>query len=254
MIALSMFQGEESRAKLGLIFMLHQVIAIWVTLRSAPILLAAGLNFLRLFGRPSSRAEYYWILNGNPYFPVQIGLGLILGWLLGRYLRHRSMIWVWVLPCAVLCYALVAIPTLNPTAVPPSMQAGVGQSRIAHYFGWGCQAANYCFDQEVITSPFYATAAYSLAAVAAEELTVNAAPATIPQVSLVMAVGVVFFLGAIYDLVGSIRLVGWRWMFIPVSAVPAAMGGYLLLLAFSIRIGRTGQPSALDKGKSTLGV
>ena len=60
----------------------------------------------------------------------------------------------------------------------------------------------------MITSPFYATAAYWPAALAAEELTVNAIPATIAQVSLVVAVGIVFLFGAIYDLMGSIRLVG----------------------------------------------
>jgi hypothetical protein len=145
------------------------------------------------------------------------------------------MLWVWVLPFAVLCYAVVEIPTLNPTVTPLDFQAGMGQSRLTHYFGWGCQPVNHCFDQELLTSPFYAAAAYSVAAFAAEELTENTIAATTSQVSLVLAVGLVFLMGAIYDFIISVRLGGWDWRFVPIAAVPAAMGAYLVLLAFSIR-------------------
>jgi hypothetical protein len=235
MTALRIFHREESKAKLGLIFVLHQVIAIWVTLRSSPVLLASALNFLGLLGQHYTRTRYYWLLIGNPYFPVQIGLGLMLGWVLGRHLRHRSMLWVWVLPFGVLCYAVIAIPTLNPTITPFELQAGVGQSRLTHYFGWGCQPVNHCVDQELLTSPFYAAAAYSVAAFAAEELTENTIPATMPQVALVLAVGLVFLVGAIYDLINAVRSNGWQWAFIPFGAVPMAMGAYLILLAVHIK-------------------
>jgi hypothetical protein len=43
-------------------------------------------------------------------------------------------------------------------------------------------------------------------------------------------------------------------MFIPVSAVPAAMGAYLILLAFAIRIGRAGVLSTPNERKSATGV
>ena len=215
-------------------FVMYQVIGIWVTLKVAPSLTASTLNFLRLFGRPYTRAEYYWVLAGTPYFPVEVGVGLVLGWILGRHLRDKSMRWVWVLPFVVLCYALATIPNLNPE--PPTLQAGVGQSRWAHYFGWGCQSAvNNCIDQEVFTAPFYAGAAFSIAAFAAEELTEDVSLATIPQFSFVLAVGSIILLGAVYDFAISARM-AFQWMLLPVEAIPAAMGAYLILLAVRIRI------------------
>jgi hypothetical protein len=226
--------GEESKARLGAIFLMHQIIGIWVTIRSAPILTASAVNLLRLLGFHLTKADYYWVLNGTPYFPVQIGEGLLLGWILGRYLRHRSMLWVWVLPFIYLCYAIVAIPTLNPDVTPPAFQAGIGQSRLTHYLGWGCQPVNHCYDQEVVTSLAYAAGAYSLGAFAAEKLTEANVSATLAQFSLVLAVGTLFLAGAVYDLYKSAQIV-WTWRLVPVEATPAAMGAYLILLAFTIR-------------------
>ena len=216
-------------------FVMYQVIGIWVTLKVALILTASALNFLHLFGRQHVRADYYWILGGTPFFPVQVGVGLVLGWILGRHLRDKSMRWVWVLPFAVLCYAFVTIPSLNPEVTPLRLQAGVGQSRLAHYFGWGCQAVHNCFDQEVYTAPFYAGAAFSIAAFAAEELTEGASPATIPQFAFVLAVGIIILLSAVYDFSISARM-AFQWMLLPVEAIPAGMGAYLILLAVRIRI------------------
>jgi hypothetical protein len=228
------YPGEESKAELGVIFVMHQIIAIWVTIRSAPILTVSILKFLRLFGVHVTKTDYYWILVGTPYFPVQITVGLVLGWILGRHLRHRSMRWVWILPCAYLCYAVIAIPTFNPTVTPPDLQAGVGQSRLAHYFGWGCQPVNNCFDQELVTSLFYASAAYSIAAFAAEELTQATVPTTMVQFSLILTVGIVFFASAVCDLIAAVRI-RWDWRLVPIAAVPAAMGAYLILLAINTR-------------------
>lgn len=226
-------ESDDSKTKLGLIFVVHQVIAVWVTLRSAPILTASAFNLLRLFGGRNRypTSLYLWVLVGTPYFPVQIFLGAMLGWLLGRHLRQREMLWVWILPLAFLCYAFVTIPTLTPAITPPEFQAGIGQSRLAHYFGWGCQPVNHCTDQEAITSPFYATAAYSIAAFLAQSLTNGSRPKTLAQRSILIGSGVIFIVATIYDFARSLQF-GWKWMLLPVAAVPAAMGAYLILLAF----------------------
>ena len=72
----------RSKLELGLMFVMYQVIGIWVTLKVAPNLTASALNFLHLFGRQHVRADYYWILFGTPFFPVQVGVGLVFGWIL----------------------------------------------------------------------------------------------------------------------------------------------------------------------------
>jgi hypothetical protein len=124
---------ESSKAKLALIFVMHQIIGVWVVIRSAPIITASVTNFLSLFGLRITRTDYWRVLVGTPYFPVQVGEGLILGWILGRHPRHRSMLWVGVLPCIYLAYAIIAIPTFNPALTTPALRGGVGQSRLAHY-------------------------------------------------------------------------------------------------------------------------
>jgi hypothetical protein len=146
-----------SQTKFGLMFVAHQVIVLWVVILSAPILTASFLNFTRLFGWKHVRSAYSWILNGTPYFPAHIALGLLLGWLLARSLRDRSMLWVWTLPTFAMGYALAAVPTLAPRLVLSGFQAGVGQSRWFHYFGSGCHLGNYCLDQTSFTRPFLAS-------------------------------------------------------------------------------------------------
>jgi hypothetical protein len=114
-----------------------------------------------LFGRSISMRPLHWILTETPFFPAQITLGLYSGWWLGRRFQHRSMVWVWVIPGLILCYALVAGPNLSPQPTSVLMHSG---GTLSHYFGWGCQPKDRCLDQLVITMPFYAATAYSLGA------------------------------------------------------------------------------------------
>ena len=76
-----------------------------------------GFKFLFLFGHSYPRKTFYSLVSESPYFPVQIIFALTLGWLLGRVLRHRSMVWVWVLPLAILCYSVATSRVLVPTSV-----------------------------------------------------------------------------------------------------------------------------------------
>jgi hypothetical protein len=158
-----------STAKFGLIFIMHRVIALWVVIESASVLAASIFNVLQLFGSLHARTAYHWLFGGNLYFPAHAALALLLGWLLGRCLQDPSMIWVWTFPTLLLGYALAVIPTAIPQLVTPAFQAGVGQSRWVHYFGWGCHLGNYCLDQSSFTRPFYAGVAYSPGSLGGDE-------------------------------------------------------------------------------------
>lgn len=221
-----------SKTRFGLMFAVHQVVALWVVIVSTQVLTASACNVLGLFGWQNYRTVYTWILSGNPYFPAHVGLGLLLGWLLARSLRDPSMQWVWVLTSILLSYALVAIPTLTPGIIPFESQAGKGQSRLYHYFGWGCQFTNHCVDQSMFTRPFYATLAYSLGAFLALRTTKSSASKV--QFLMLLVTGVAFAAGAIYDSINSLRY-GWNWMILVVEATPIGMGVYLILLAFGNR-------------------
>ena len=163
-----------TRVKSLLVFALHQFIGAW------------GIAFLAAFGlfelfdlvatlspwKPSVRFVH-WILTENPLYPVQIVAGLYFGWLLGRRLQHRCMLWIWIFPLAILAYAFAATPLVSPYASvllrPDSVQA-----RVSFYFGWGCQPRERCIDQLLISMPFYTSVAYSLGALLARKASVKA--------------------------------------------------------------------------------
>jgi hypothetical protein len=225
--------GLAPKTRFGLMFVVHQVIVLWVVVVSAPILTASVLNFMHLFGWQHVRSANSWVLIGTPFFPAHIVLGLSLGWLLARSLHERSMLWVWLFPSFAMIYALVAIPTLTPRSVMSGYYAGVAQSRWSHYFGWGCQLGNYCLDQTSFTSPFYASLAYSLAALIALKTFAPSRRSAIVRYWMVLIVGVIFLVAAIYDTFQSVRLGGWYWQYLSIEGTVAAMGIYLMLLAIS---------------------
>src|SRR5713101_9201720 len=101
------------RAKSALIFVVHQIMGTW------GIAFLASFGLFSLFDAIPDSAGWkppmhfvHWILTENPFYPVQIVAGLYLGWLLGRRFNHRSMLWIWILPLAILIYAFAATPTL----------------------------------------------------------------------------------------------------------------------------------------------
>lgn len=152
---------SKLRAKRVLVFLIHQFVGTWGIAFFAYFLGSSIFELPSVFGRTYSMRSLHWILTETPYFPVQISLGLYFGWLLGRRFKHRSMLWVWVIPALILCYAVVAVPTLTPQATSVLVQTG---GPLSHYFGWGCQPKDRCLDQLLITMPFYVATAYSIGA------------------------------------------------------------------------------------------
>jgi hypothetical protein len=143
------------------VFLAHQIVSSYGIAVIAYYLGILVFKLLFPSGGPHSMRPLYWILTETPFFPVQIGLGLLYGWSLGRYLKHRSMVWVWVIPALILCYGLIAMPYLSFRPVSVFERSG---GRLSHFFGSGCQPMNGCMDQLLITMPFYASVAYSIGA------------------------------------------------------------------------------------------
>jgi hypothetical protein len=156
-------------------FVIHQFIGTYGVVWLSTFLASAVGNLLThlygLFGHSFSMRPLYWIMTETPYFPVQIAMGLCLGWVVYRRLRHRSMLWIWVIPFAILGYALFVLP-LSPETTSVFNQSGI-QSRLSHYFGWGCNARDRCLDQIIVTLPSYAAAAYSIGAAVARKTNSN---------------------------------------------------------------------------------
>ena len=152
-----------SRANDLILFVTHQFVATLGVLVAAPYVTNFFRNFLSIFGWAIEKREVSWILSETPYFPAQVLLALFFGWLLRSHFRHRSMLWVWVLPCAILCSVVIAFPTTGQLAL--AQYASLSSPfRLSHFFGSGCQPTNRCLDQLLFTMPFYSAAAYSLGA------------------------------------------------------------------------------------------
>jgi hypothetical protein len=160
---------SESLGKTILVFGMHQIIGAWGVGAAATLLFNLFLDSLGAYSSSRAAHHLYGMLTATPYFPFQIALGLYLGWVLARRLQHRSMQWIWVLPLAILCYSVIALPTVSPAFTSIMVQSGINQSRFSHYFGWGCRVEDRCFDQLFVTMPFYASAAYSVGSFLARE-------------------------------------------------------------------------------------
>ncbi len=104
-----------------------------------------------------------WALYGTPYFPIQVGLSLFVGWVLGGTLQHRCMFWVWVFPLGALISAFVGLPLTGHLAVEQYTTLRFG-SRLTYFFGLDSHLVTQLDDQVVATLPFYSAVAYSLGA------------------------------------------------------------------------------------------
>lgn len=220
-------------AKSVLTFLFHQFIGMYGIPFTAPLVFSLVFKFLALLGRSYSNRAFYSIVSERPYFPVQITFAVVLGWLLGRALRHRSMVWVWVLPFLILCYSVARTTVLIPTSVlarPESIQ-----SRISHYFGSGCQPADRCLDQLLITMPFYASAAYSIGAALARKTLGYASLKSKKHFQAIMFVGFVVLAASMIDLAISIQRNGWHNMYLLLLLTPTGLGAFLLYIGSAIR-------------------
>jgi hypothetical protein len=124
----------------------HQIFCPYVLLVATAFL---TFSLVGAFHGTSRTASY--ILTGTPYFPIQICVGAISGFLVGRHTVWPITRWVWVLPAGFLLTSMIVVPTPQ------------GSSLFGHWFGWS-GASGHMFPplQPGITMPFYLSATYSL--------------------------------------------------------------------------------------------
>lgn len=110
---------------------------------------------------------------------------------------------------AYLTYAIIAIPTLVPQWIPPQYQAGVGESRFKHYFGWGCRGVHPCFDQNAITVLFYIAAAYSVGALLARKVRNRFRSNSATEIWKSLTVAFIFLCVTVLEIALTVRQ-GWN--------------------------------------------
>jgi hypothetical protein len=142
-------------------FLVHLIVGtVGVPVAAAAVTFAVVRLLHQFFPALGSRTAP-WILTETPYFPVQIAVGLLPGFLLGRLYRHRAMQWMWTMPAVAIALLMLFVP-LRPVIV-----SGIEITKAQHFFGWACLPQNHCFDQVAFTLPLYAAGAYALGAFAA---------------------------------------------------------------------------------------
>lgn len=145
-------------------FLLHQLTSTLGVGLLVSGLSVWSLQVLQILNQRALLNLWFLIFAYRPYFPVQIALALYFGWTLDRRFNGPRTVLVWVAPSALLLYAVAALPTLTPALTPPTLWAGQSQSAFTHYFGWGCQPKDGCFDGRLLTMPVYTSVAYSVGA------------------------------------------------------------------------------------------
>lgn len=226
-------QPEGSTAGSLAWFTVFQFVATYGVIYVTPYVVASVFDVLRLFGRRYPAATMYSLVTGTPYFPIQIVFALLVGLLMGRHFRQRTIMWVWVIPLAFLLYALIAVPTFLPSLTPKALQAGIGQSRLSHYFGWGCRPIDYCLDEEIATLPLYVSLSYSLGAFLARRMPDRLRRPNPKYFWIYLLAGLFFLTAFCSGLVELFMLfrrgVPWQWGFIQPLAVTSGLGSLLIL-------------------------
>jgi len=148
-----------------LLYLMHQIIATqgvwWATILSVLSIKFTLEEIFEPLGHSLLVRDLGWLLGSNPFYPLEILVGLCFGWKFFSWWHRREMFLVWIVPAVVLIVAVLAVPTFTPARISMlDLHAGA----LEHYFGWRCVRENGCIDQIIATIPFYCSVAYSLGA------------------------------------------------------------------------------------------
>ncbi len=134
-------------------FALHSLAATLGTMIWASMLIYALRRTLAQVGLGAESRAAQQLLYG-PYFPAQIAIALIAGYLAMHHYKHAAILWTWVPPAVVLC--IVIASTGNPSVLDDSWSW-----RFKHFFGTSCSPPT-CWDQVAYTANFYSGVAYAI--------------------------------------------------------------------------------------------
>jgi hypothetical protein len=144
------------------------------------------------------------------------------------------MLWVWVIPLAILLYAFIAVPVLMPRWTSVLERPDTFASRLSHYFGSGCKTSARCLDQLLITMPFYTSVAYSIGVLLARKTSRYIHPTVQKQAIAVIVLGGALFIATLVEIFVSSRQ-GWQWSYLWPAACPLFMAAYLAFVGVMVR-------------------
>lgn len=138
-------------------FLIHQFLATWGLFVAVPLALMFLVEVSARIGWRVRVAEVQSVLYGTPFFPAQVALAVLVGWVLGGTLQEASILWVWILPFASLCTARMGVP-LIATGSSQSYMLLALSSKLE--YSWG-RLGVYSLQQVVRIALLYIAIAYS---------------------------------------------------------------------------------------------
>jgi hypothetical protein len=142
------------------IFAMHQFLATLGVLLWSGVLTSMVLGIPRIWGGVFFLTDVRNVLTAKPYYPVEIIVGLLSGWLVWRQFHHRVMLWIWVFPLITLAIGMLEGSTRMSPSYPGAVVSNF-RPMLSHFFGYGCRIESNCFDQIGMTLPFYMALSYA---------------------------------------------------------------------------------------------
>jgi hypothetical protein len=223
---------RDSKSKFIVTLLMHQFVGTFGVIALAGMLTYIAFEFPSPLGRPFTINDIRGVLTGTPYFPAQIVVALLTGWLLGELFAHDSMLWIWVLPYTWLVYDFARLPTVQRMPFP---------TRLSYFFGWGCRAEDDCIYQIGVALPFYVAVAYSSGALLARKLPMRSPVARRKVSGIIFIIGVLILADELKAFAFNFRQLlsmtprGWGWILLPTGALDAGIGACFIFFALKIR-------------------
>jgi hypothetical protein len=206
----------------------------------ANVLTAIALGIPRLWGHLFHLGDTRRVLLAAPYYPVQIIVGLLWGWLVWRQSRNRAMLWVWVFPLLTLIIGILDDLTRASDRYPGLISLDF-RITMMRFFGAECRLEDHCFAQIGFSLPFYAAVSYAIGAWLALRFPIRSRLSNKIVDAAVIAIGILILANTVWEAIEELfyyRQWPW-WVVLLGGAFEASMGVCLIL--FGLRMRRADQ-------------
>jgi len=139
---------------------LHTLAAAVGCVMTAAVLIQIIFQVVHRIDPTATKGPYYSLLF-NSYFPLQIAIGLLAGYVNSVRFKNPIAMWVWVLPAVAVARAIFAWHGYSVTE-------NYWMAVFHHFFWRECHLplTRSCAEQFLLIAPFYASIAYSLGTLA----------------------------------------------------------------------------------------
>ena len=225
---------SKSPVKQALILVMHQVLATLGVVLWAGVVISVALSIPRFWGYSFVLSDIRKVLQATPYYPAEVVVGFVWGWLVWRQFQHRAMLWVWVFPLVALILG-IADDLTRTSELYPGFVGLDFRITLARFFGPSCRLEDHCFDQIGMTMPFYAAVSYAIGAWFALRFPIRSRLWRQIINAAVIGIGFLVLADTVEGVIRQFRLWPW-WLVLFATAFETLMGA--CLIAFGLRMSR----------------